>query len=340
MIREDNVTLQTLQEDLAAEHISLKEYIGRNEGALLFTVAINKHLLNSYKSFPSVANQVFTTVPKGDGEGRQIRFPNIWGCNPKYIPELSEVPFDQLDISAVTVQAEKFGLRMGISQEMIDDNEVSLINWTVGMVGTKMAELRDQEAFKMLDTYHATGGGGVDSTINTFLGNQNRGATYTTATLTNDLSATAVNWEVLIATAITTLKTQTVTLLGQTYRYPVYADTLIVPSLRELAVRKVINVSTVVMATGLGHANAAVTQLAGSNLFQGILNVVASPYVGRGQSYIVQKGRGLVIVEREAIRVDRKANWEYEAEEVKAISRFMPAVIDERSIFGVYLGTA
>ena len=75
-------------------------------------------------------------------------------------------------------------------------------------------------------------------------------------------------------------------------------------------------------------------------MFNGILNIVVSPFVGRGQAYILQAGRGLIMLEREAIRTDRMSNWAFEAEEVKAIARFMPAVIEERSIFGVLLGTA
>jgi len=341
MIREDNITLQTLVEDLKNDRVTLKEYVMRGEGAALFTIAIDKHLLNTYRSHPSVYTQIFTTVTKGDGQGRQIRFPSMFGCNPQYIPELGEVPFDNLDITSTTVEASKFGLRMGISQEMVDDNEVSLISWIASRMGVKMAELRDQECFKMLDTYHATGGGGVDSTVSTFLGNKNRGVTYTTATLTNDLSATAVEWEILINTALSVLKGQTITVQGQVYKYPVYADTIVVNSVRELSLRKVLNSPLIVMSTGIGKSSdAAFTQVAGNNVFNGLLKVVASPYVGRGQAYILQAGRGLVVVDREPIRVDRQANWAFEAEEAKAITRFMPAVIEERSIFGLYLGTA
>ena len=342
MIREDNVSLSTLSEDLRNERVPLKEYVARKEGSALFTVAINKHLLNTYKSYDSVFKRVCTTITKGDGEGSTVRFPSMFGCNPQYIPELSEVPFDNLDITSTTVEAAKFGLRMGISQEMIDDNEVSLINWTVGRIGTKMAELRDQEGFKMLDTYHATGGAVVDSTIATYLGNRNRGVYYTTATLTNSLSATAADWEVIINTAIGQLKAQTLTLAAQTYKYPVYADTIIVNSVRELALRKVLNSPVQLVATGIGGvANAASTMVGGSrNPFNGLLNVVASPYVGRGQCYILQAGRGLIFLERESIRTDRMTNWAFEAEEVKAITRFMPACIEERSIFAVGLGTA
>lgn len=343
MIREDNVTLQTLQEDLKNDRIPLKEYVGRNEGSALFTVAINKQLLNTYKSFPSVYNRVFSVIKKGDGEGRQVRFPNMFGVNPQYVPELSEVPFDQLDITSTTVEAIKFGLRMGVSQEMIDDNEVSLIGWTVGMVGYKMAELRDIESFKCLDTYHsATGGAAVDSTTTGIVGNRNLGITYTTATFTNDLSASAADWEIIINTALNVLRSQTITFREQVYRYPVFANTILCNSVRELALRKVLNSPVVIMGTGIGKtSNAGADQVGGGqNVFNGLLNIVATPYVARGSAYIMQAQRGLAFLDREAIRTDREKNWAYEAEEVKAITRFMPAVIEQRSIFAIYLGTA
>lgn len=337
MIREDNVTLQTLTEDLTRDRVNLKEYLTRKEGSALFTVAINKLLLNKYKSWASAYKQVFQTVRT---DGKDIRFPNIFGVNPRYIPELAEVPFSSMDITSTTVVPVKFGLRMGLSNEMIDDNEVSLMEWTVSMVGTKMAELQDAEAFKMLDT-HQTGGAAVDGTIQTHMGAENEGAFYTTATYSNDLSASATEWETLISTAINQLKGQTVALRGRNYRYPVYADTIICNSYREIALKKVLNATITVMATGLGDTdNAGVTQLAGTNMFKGMLNIVASPYVGKGQAYITQRGRSLVFVDREPIRVERETNWAYEAQEAKAITRFRPDMIDEKGIFAIYLGTA
>jgi hypothetical protein len=343
MIREDNVTLQTLREDLLTDRISLKEYVTRSEGAALFTVAINKQLINTYRSHPSDYAKVFNVITKGDGEGSVVRFPSMFGINPQYVPEMAEIPFDQLDITSTTVEAIKFGLRMGISQEMIDDNEVSLINWTVGMVGMKMAELRDIEAFKCLDTFHyATGGGNVDATTTALVGNRNLGVTYTTGAFTNDLSASAADWEIIINTALNVLKSQTLTLREQTYRNPVFADTILVNSVRELALRKVLNSPVVIMGTGIGKtSNLGADQVGGGrNVFNGLLNIIASPYVARGSAYILQAKRGLAFLDREAIRTDRQANWAFGAEEVKAITRFMPAIIEQRSLFAIYLGTA
>ena len=76
-IREDNITLDLLFEDLVREKVSLKEYVSRSEHSNLFTVAINKKILDSFKEHPSVYQQVFDVVPLGDGQGSDIRFPSL-----------------------------------------------------------------------------------------------------------------------------------------------------------------------------------------------------------------------------------------------------------------------
>jgi hypothetical protein len=77
MIREDNITLETLFEDLQTEGITLKEYVTRSEGSALFTVSLNKVLLNNYKSFPTAYKKVMKVVTLGDGQGSDVKFPNM-----------------------------------------------------------------------------------------------------------------------------------------------------------------------------------------------------------------------------------------------------------------------
>lgn len=344
MIREDNVTLQTLQEDLMRDKIALKEYVTRSEGTQLFTTAINKHLLTMYKSVPTSYQKVFMTIQKGDGEGRTVSFPSMNGVNPQYVPELSEVPFSNMDITATTVQADKHGLRMGVSQEMIDDNEVSLITWLVGMVGQKMAVEVDEECFKALDTWFSTGAALANGIV-TSKGRTNRGAFYTTGTLTYGCthSGTAT-WEEIITTALGVMRNATITLNGITYRTPMFPNTIITNSLRDLPLRRLLASAGQVYATGMSPStlsSGATTLLSnGANPFNGLLNIVANPYTHRGIAYITEAGRGLVLLMREPIRVERQANWAFEAEEVKAITRFCPAVVEERSVFGITLNTA
>ncbi len=339
-IREDNATFETLTEDLVRAKVSIKEYVTRSEHSNLFTTVINKKVLDNFKAHPTVYQKVFDVVTVGDGQGTDIRFPTLYGINPEFVPELGEIPFGDVDDTATVVSPVKYGIRMGISQEMIDDNEVGLMDWMIRRTGQRMAILRDQESFKALHTFNQTAHS-VDASISTFIGNRNRGAYYTTGSFTNQLSASAANWEQLLNTAIQSMKDQTITFNGNTYRIPVFVNTIIANSVRDIALRKILRATTVVGATGIGDAgNASITQLAGNNIWNGMLNVITTPYMPRGSAYLVEGKRGLVFLERKPVTVDQNANWAFDAQEVRARTRFMPAVVEERSMFSILLGTA
>jgi len=339
-IREDNITFGSLMEDLARGKVTLKEYVMTKDHSNLFTTVINKKVLASYTSHPTVYQQLFDVITIGDGQGSDIRFPTLYGVNPVFVPELSEIPFGDLDDTATVVSPVKYGIRLGISQEMIDDNEVGLIDFMTRKTGQRMAELRDQESFKALHTFNATAAV-VDQSVSTYIGNRSRGAYYTTGSFTNQLSATAVDWESVLNTAITSMKNQTITFNGETYQIPVYVDTIVANSIADISLRKVLRTTTVVAATGVGHTdNSARTQLAGTNVWNGMLNVITTPYMPRGSAYLVQGKRGLVFVERKPVEISRNANWAFDAQEIKALTRFMPAVVEERSMFSILLGTA
>lgn len=340
MIREDNITFETLTEDLRREKMTIKEYVTRSEYSNLFTTVINKKVLDGLRAHPSVYQDVFDVIPVGDGQGRTTRFPTLYGINPEVIPELSEIPFGDMDETSTNVEPYKFGIRMGISQEMIDDNEVGLIGWITKKVGTRMGVLRDQESFKALHTFNITGAS-VDQSIPTYMGNRNRGIYYTTGIFTNLMSATAAEWETVLATGIQLMKDQTITIRGNVYKIPVMVDTIIANSVADIPLRKILRATTTVVATGVGGVDhLAKTQLAGSNVWQGMLKVVTTPYMPRGSAYLVEGKRGLVFLERKPVELSQNANWAFDAQEVRALTRFMPAVVEERSMYSFIYGTA
>ena len=336
MIREDNITLETLTEDLKADNISLKEYVTRSEGAALFTVSLNKVLIDKYNTFPSVHKQIMKTVTLGDGQGSDVKFPDLNGINPAYVPELSEIPFANLDITSTTVEPDKFAIRAGISQEMIDDNETQLLSWTMGMVGTKMAETEDEEAIKALHTYCATGAV-VDTSLATYKGRYNRGVYHLTGATTNGLSASALDWETIVNTAMNALQSQTITLLGETYRYPVMANTLFLHTSKAIAARKVLASARVIVASGLNAPGAGLMVGGGENLYNGLLTVIASPFCPTRTGFIFDVNRGsMVFLQRKSPAIDKNANWAFDAQEVRAKSRFRAAVIEERGLHPIY----
>jgi hypothetical protein len=336
MIREDNITLETLTEDLANEGLTIKEYITRSEGTALFTVALNKVLLDKYTTFPKTWPQVMKLVKS---DGRDIRFPDMNGVNPAFVPELAEIPFTQLDITSTTVVPDKYALRLGVSQEMIDDNEVSLLSWLMSHAGTKMAELEDIEAYKAMHTFNSTGAA-IDTSVSTFKGSYNRGVFHTTGTLPiGTVSATAGNWEQAIASAIDALQGHTITLLGETFRHSTNPDTLLVHSSKAMGARKVLNATLVVMATGHPEVDGAAggkTQLAGTNIWKGALKVVSTPYAPSRTHYVLDSKRGSVVfVQRHTPIIDKDANWAYDAQEVRTRSRFIAAVVESRGICNI-----
>lgn len=338
MIREDNITLETLTEDLKTEGITLKEYVTRSEGAALFTTSLNKILIAKYNTFPSVHKIIMKTVTLGDGQGSDVKFPDLNGINPAYVPELSEIPFANMDITSTTVMADKYAIRAGISQEMIDDNETQLLSWTMGMIGTKMAETEDEEAIKALHTYCATGAA-VDTSVPTYKGRYNRGVYHLTGTTTNGLSATALDWEVIVNTAMNALQSQTITLLGETYRYPVMANMLFLHTSKAIGARKVLATPTVTVMSGVGAPGGGGTYGGGTkaNLYNGLLTVVASPFCPNRTAWIFDVNRGsMVFLQRKSPAIDKNANWAFDAQEVRARSRFRAAVIEQRGLHPLY----
>jgi len=335
MIREDNITLESLQEDLRSKGMLLKEYVTRSEGGALFTVALNKFLINKYKTFDSAHAKFMKTVTLGDGQGSDVKFPDMNGINPAYVPELSEISFANMDITSTTVEPDKFAIRAGISQEMIDDNEVQLLNWTMGMVGTKMAETEDEEAFKALHTY-CNIAAAVDTSVPTYKGRYNRGVYHLTGTCTNNLSATALSWENIMQTGLSTMQNQTVSLLGESYRYPVRPNTLVLNTKEAIGARKVLAASTVIVASGMNAGGGGLNLAGGQNFYNGLVNIVSTPYCPTRTAWLLDTNRGSVVfLQRKSPSIDKNANWAFDAQEVRARSRFRAAVIEERGLLPI-----
>lgn len=336
MIREDNVTLETLSEDLAREHITLKEYVTRSEGTAIITTVLNKVLMDKYKAYPAAWRRIFKVI---QSDGRDVRVPDINAINPAYVPELSEIPFANMDITSTTIEVDKYGMRAGISQEMIDDNEVNLLGWTVGMLGTKMSELQDEEGIKAIHTYNITSAN-LDASVAQYKGRYNRGAFHLTGALPlSGISATAMGWEEALSTGLNRLRDQTITLLGETYRYPVYANSILIHTSKALTLAKVLNATLTVVATGVADVIGVAggkTQLAGTNVFKNLVNMIETPYAPTRTSWLFDSNRGsLVMVTRKAPVLDKTQNFAFDAQEVRGLTRFRAAVTEARGIIAI-----
>ena len=324
----EGMNLNEFMEVMAKDKLTIREVLTKSEGTALFLTVLDKKMLDSYAAIPSkwqaIADEIITDS--------DIRLPELIGMQGFLKPELSEIPFADVDITGTTYSLNSFGLRVGISNEMIEDNKIGLIGWIVDKAGQRMKELEDIEVFKCLDNRNSTGA--AVNTINAFLGQEDRGVNYPTGGFTNGLSGTAVNWEDIINTAMTTLQVQTRTVNGRVYNYPIYPNTIICNPSRGLGIRKTLNATIMVASTGLNNQ----TQLAGSNLLQGALNIIETPRIHARHVYIAEAKKGIVLFRHplyRSPRIEKTANFPYDAQEVKAVSRFMPAVVDQRSIYAV-----
>ena len=325
----NGMKMDELMEVMQKDNLTIKEVLTKSEGSALFVTVLDQKLLDAYREVPSkwsmVADEIIT-------DGSDVRLPEMIGVQGYLKPELSEIPFADVDITGTSYSLNSFGLRLGISQEMIEDNKIGLIGWMTTKAGRAMKDLEDIEVFKCLDTRNSTGG--AVNTFNTFLGQENRGVYYATGGFTNGLSGTARNWEDIISTAMTTMMVQTRTVNGRAYSYPVYPNIIVCNPSREMEIKKILSPAITVSNTGVGgNAN-----VAGGNIFQNMLTVVSTPRVHARQVYITESKRGLVLFRHQLYRtprVEKTANFPYDATEIKAISRFMPAVIDSRSFYAV-----
>jgi len=323
----EGITMQELMEVMSHDKLTIKEVLTKSEGTSLFLTVLDKKLLDAYSNIPAqwskVADEIIT-------DGSDVRLPQMYGVQGYYKPELSEIPFADMDITAATYNIESFALRLGISQEMIEDNKIGLIGWMTQKAGEKMKELEDIEVFKCLDARNGTGAN--VNTYNIFYGQENRGRSYATGGFTNGNSGSALNWEDTINTAMASMQTQTRTVNGRTYNIPIYLDTVVCSPTRAMGIKKILQPAITVNATGMD----AGTNVAGNNIFQGLMNVVVTPRIHARQVYLTQAKKGLVLFRHQLYRtprVEKTTNFPYDATEIKAVSRFLPAVVDERAFW-------
>src|SRR3990167_1483730 len=328
-----NEELQKLLREVKQRTFNVKEYISRSEGAVLFTQAINTMLVQGLQpELPDAVNQLFTTIPLNGR--RNINFPSVRGFVPDLVHELAEFKFVDQDYTSITVEPSKFGMRLGYSRKMLDDNEVGLMGWRALEVGRSHRQLRRREAIKAM-SFFSTG----PSTTTGIIGIRNHGLFYPQGGYSNFISATALPWENIIALAMRTLKSQTITVADMTIEFPVTPNFVLANPHHEMSVKKVLNASITVVGTGVG-INAATqgANVAGSNVFGGSIPIqIFDPAIPTGQALIGAAGRGTVWVERDPLQVDEETNLAYDAVAVRSRERFLPAVIENRFICDIQM---
>lgn len=304
----------------------IKEFLTRSEGPELFTTAINDMLIAAgTPEFPDAWTRLYTTIPI---VRRDISIPDIRGINPDLVKEGHAPYLVQHSFTSVTVTPQKFGLDIGITKEMLEDNETNLMGWRAGEIGRSHRELSRREAFKAL-SFFSTGPAVSTGAV----GIRNHGIFYPTGGYTNFFSGTANTWEGRIQRAIAILKVQTFTVGDQIISFPVVPDTIIANPTHEQSIRKVLNANIVVISSGLAGAN-----LAGSNVFGNIIaNQVYDPTIPTGQALVLQSKRGLAYVTRTPLSVDEWEDRQFDVIRMKTRTRYLHAVVQERFICDIQI---
>ena len=313
---------------------NIKEYLTRSEAPAAFTTAINDKLIEGLA--PELGQEFSLIYDTVNIARRNITFPSIRGVNPDYVPELGEFKFADHAFTSITVTPEKFGMRLGFSREMLDDNEIGLMGWRAKEVGRSHRELNRREHFKCLG-YYSTG----PAVCTGVVGNRNHGVFYPQNGYTNFISATDLNWEQRIGRAIDQLLQQTITVGDQTINFPVKANCIIANPTHMIPIQKVLNSVITVAGTGVGPIGAALgadANLAGTNIFRGKLPIqIYDPTLATAQAFVCEAKRGLVSVRRDNLEVEDYENRPFDAQEMKSRERFLPAVVEERFICDIQI---
>lgn len=310
--------------------LNILEYLSRSEGPQLFSTALNDLLIQgNAPELPENWQSLYTEITINR---RDIFFPNINGVNPDLVPELAEFKSNQVAFSSVTVAPQKFGMRLPFSREMADDNEVDLLGWRTMDLGRAHRELKRREAFKCL-SFFSTG----PTRSTGVVGLANHGVFYPVGGYPNNLSATGLSWEEIIAQSYTELMNQTITVGNQTINFPVSPTHLVANPHHMFAVMKVLSPAITVVATGVGPGGVAGTNVAGQNIFKGMLMPVFDPTIPTGQAFILEAKRGLVMVNRDSLAIETFEDYKFDVDDIKSRERYLPAVVQERFIEDIQL---
>ena len=313
-----------VKEALRTRSFNLKEFLTRSEGPELFTTVLNDKLFNSLQ--PELENAImgaYEEVPLD--AGRSIRFPSVRGVNVNVVPENSEFQRADWEITGVEVEPVKFGILLGLTREMLDHSQLSLIGRQVSIVGRGHGDLLRQEMIKAL-SFFSTG-----ATVSTGLVGSvdNHGFFYPQNGYANNVSATAFSYEERVADAFSRLKSQrvTITAKGIDLPFPVIPDTVIAHPTHMVQLRKVLNAGITVVAAG----DKGSTNVAGNNVLNGMLpNQIFDPNMPSGQILIGKSKAGTVLVRQSQLQIDEIENFYFDAHDVRSKEEFLPAVVENR----------
>lgn len=313
-----------LQEAMKNKSFNLKEFLTRSEGPELFTTVLNDRLFGAQPSLTNGFLSIYDTVPMD--AGRTVRFPSLRGINADFVPENGEFQRSDWELTATEVEPVKFGILLGLTREMIEHSQLSIIGRQMDMCRSAHEELLRREMAKCL-SFFSTGASKTTGAI----GLTNHGAFYPSPAggYTNFISGTAMSYEQRISEAFVTLMSQrvTITAKGIDLPFPVMPDTIICHPTHKTQIRKILNAGITVVAAG----DKGTTNVAGNNILNGELpNQIFDPEIPSGQILIGRSKLGTVLVRQSNLQLDEFNNLYFDATDVRSKEEFLPAVVEDR----------
>ncbi len=279
---------------LIKKFIEWKEARTGTELPEILRTAFNTRILEGYDEHQTLWPLVFDQI---NITAKDVDLPNLKGIHIYEVTDSEEKHFSAPQSGKAVMEPKKYVGMVPFSQEMIDDAEIDLMGWTLRILGHRHKQNEDYISF---------------ATFNT------RGGSMST-NATTGLNAAALE------AALATLSNRTVTSGGYAERDPIVADVLICDPTRLFQARELVNTSLTVV-NNIGGTIAA----GGSNIFQNVLNIIATPYTDTTYYYI-GKARifgGALFCRRQELMVD---NWEdmlRDVQNVKAKQRFISDIIE------------
>ena len=273
----------------------IKESITTSEVPELLRTAFNTKLLDGYTEHVALWPQVFDQIVLT--KGKAVDLPNLKGIHVYEKTPGAENDFTSPTSGEAKMQSRTFECLLGFDEDALEDAEVDLMGWCLRMVGHRFKQKEDYQAFSAFGTRQAA----MNTIVNT------------------GLNATA------IAEALAVLMNRTVTANSRAEREPITADVLICDPTHLLAAKEILDTSLTVVNNTAGTMAAG-----GSNVFENILGLIVSPYIGTDYYYIGKRKifGGSLFMRRKILSVK---NWEdllRDSKNVRAKARFDADIVE------------
>lgn len=136
------------------DRITVREALGTPDASIIFPKVVSNIMLEAAEP-QYLASQFFTRI--GLTEGRSIEFPVFGAFRAFPIAEGQEYPEQTLNLHvdefSTEVKVNKYGLKVNITDEMINDSQWDVIGMHLTAAGRAMGRLKEENCFREFDKH-------------------------------------------------------------------------------------------------------------------------------------------------------------------------------------------